>query len=304
MVDEFQDTSQIQCELIEALALDPNATKQPALFIVGDPKQSIYGWRNADISAYFRFVQRLEEFAKQRKTTAQCIQHLYQNFRSTPSILTEVEQIIEPIMTPTPGLQPPFQSLIGVRNQDVYSTDKGDCVSPVEYWVTWDINPNWARWPSSLKSAKNTERAVKCEARALVNDILKLRRHYAPAVCSDVDKQVNWSDIAIIFRAKGRLPEFIEALRAHQIPYVVSRDVNYFKRREVIEATAMLQCILDPNDSLSLVSFLRATNQFFGNKVSYWLYMLLLLIYPYYAVVLGIASIFGSYSWKGRQYSR
>lgn len=55
---------------------------------------------------------------------------------------------------------------------------------------------------------------------------------------------------------------------------------------------------------VSLVSFLRATNQFFGNKVSYWLYMLLLLIYPYYAVVLGIASIFGSYSWKGRQYSR
>ena len=151
LVDEFQDTSQIQCELIEALALDPSSSKLPSLFIVGDPKQSIYGWRNADISAYFRFVQRLKTFAAQRTPEASCIQHLYQNFRSTPTILSEVEQIIEPIMLPTPGLQPPFQSLIGVRTEEVYSEESGDCVSPVEYWVTWDIDLEADEWPSNLK---------------------------------------------------------------------------------------------------------------------------------------------------------
>ncbi|MEC8381090.1 MAG: UvrD-helicase domain-containing protein [Myxococcota bacterium] len=259
LVDEFQDTSQIQCELIEALALDPSSSKLPSLFIVGDPKQSIYGWRNADISAYFRFVQRLEAFALQRSADSQCIQHLYQNFRSTPAILSEVEQIIDPVMCATPGLQPPFQSLIGVRKGEIYSQDDGDCVSPIEYWVTWDIDSESDSWPASPKKSMQTDKAALCEAKALVQDILRLRKHYAPEVCTDQDKQVMWSDIAIIFRARGRLPVFIEALREHQVPYVVSGDVNYFKRREVIEATAMLQCILDPNDMLSLVSFLRSS---------------------------------------------
>ena len=106
-----------------------------------------------------------------------------------------------------------------------------------------------------------------------MNDIVKLRAHYAPEVCEKPDKQVNWSDIAIIFRARGRLPIFIEALREHQIPYVVNGDVNYFKRREVIEASSMLQCVLDPNDTLSLVSFLRSSAVGMPDAVFFSLWM-------------------------------
>ena len=60
LVDEFQDTSAVQCRLVEQIMnLNTDTNKHtPILFIVGDPKQSIYGWRNADISAYFEFCKR------------------------------------------------------------------------------------------------------------------------------------------------------------------------------------------------------------------------------------------------------
>ena len=52
LVDEFQDTDALQCEILGALALEGRRGARPGLFLVGDPKQSIYGWRNADLAAY------------------------------------------------------------------------------------------------------------------------------------------------------------------------------------------------------------------------------------------------------------
>ncbi|HMB54995.1 MAG TPA: UvrD-helicase domain-containing protein, partial [Thermoanaerobaculia bacterium] len=56
LVDEFQDTDLLQCEIVARLALDGPAERRPGLFLVGDPKQSIYGWRSADLGAYDGFL--------------------------------------------------------------------------------------------------------------------------------------------------------------------------------------------------------------------------------------------------------
>jgi ATP-dependent exoDNAse (exonuclease V) beta subunit len=57
LVDEFQDTDALQCDRRGA-ALGGDTAARPGLFLVGDPKQSVYGWRNADIGAYMDFVAR------------------------------------------------------------------------------------------------------------------------------------------------------------------------------------------------------------------------------------------------------
>ncbi len=83
LVDEFQDTDPLQAEILLLLASDPGANdddwrsvvpKPGALFVVGDPKQSIYRFRRADISLY--------EFVKRRFASFGEVLHLEANFRS------------------------------------------------------------------------------------------------------------------------------------------------------------------------------------------------------------------------------
>ncbi len=54
LVDEFQDTDRTQCEILRWIALDGAVADRPGLFLVGDPKQSIYGWRSADLAGVRR----------------------------------------------------------------------------------------------------------------------------------------------------------------------------------------------------------------------------------------------------------
>ena len=104
LVDEFQDTDSLQCEIVRLLALDGPPEERPGLFLVGDPKQSIFGWREADLAAYESFVKAALADGGERYS-------LVRNFRSDPPILEEVSAVVEPIMIETPDLQPPFVGL-------------------------------------------------------------------------------------------------------------------------------------------------------------------------------------------------
>ena len=109
LVDEFQDTSVDQCDIIEILGLQPNRS-YPKLFIVGDPKQSIYGWLNADISSYFAFAQKVENFVGPQNMKGHAWK-LRSNFRSLPTILQAVENTFSGYMNNVEGLQADFSSL-------------------------------------------------------------------------------------------------------------------------------------------------------------------------------------------------
>ena len=103
LVDEFQDTDPIQWEIVLLLSSSDIEEKDIAklkpepgrLFIVGDPKQSIYRFRNADIETYLGIVEagRLESLALERLK-------LTTNFRSVPSILRFVDAAFESAMKP------------------------------------------------------------------------------------------------------------------------------------------------------------------------------------------------------------
>ncbi len=131
LVDEFQDTDAVQCRLVETLAFGPE--NSPGLFVVGDPKQSIYAWRNADLAAYGRFVATVEEHGGGRYP-------LVQNFRSVEPILNEVGTVIEKVMIEEDDVQPPFVPLVPTGDR-VGAT--GFCSGgrkAVEHWVTWPPN--------------------------------------------------------------------------------------------------------------------------------------------------------------------
>jgi ATP-dependent helicase/nuclease subunit A len=229
LVDEFQDTDPLQCDLVRCIAREGEADDRPGLFLVGDPKQSIYGWRRADLGAYDDFTR---EILGEREPD-----RLSRNFRSLPEVLDEVERVIEPVMERETGMQPEFQRLFANRPQPAEGS------RAVEHWVTWrwNVETGECEFPSAPQAAQQ-------EAAAIAHDLTERREGGGLA----------WSDVGILFRSTGDLDVYLQALRTANIPYAVERDRNYYRRREIIDASALVRCVVDPNDQLALLATLRS----------------------------------------------
>jgi ATP-dependent helicase/nuclease subunit A len=229
-VDEFQDTDSLQCELIEALALDPEARQRPALFLVGDPKQSIYAWRNADLAAYEGFLERLAPLGGEQA-------RLTLNFRSTESVLHAVAHWVGPRMQPEPGLQPRFEPLVAER----IDAPAGPAL---ELWIPWDP----AALPAIARQRTPAQRAGAIEAAMLVHDLEERRALGVP-----------WKECAVLVRSRSSIPAVLEALRARGIPHEVSGDRSYYRRREIIDALSWVAAAIDPCDTIALLGALRSS---------------------------------------------
>jgi len=238
LVDEFQDTDDVQCGLVESLALSSDPTQRPSLFIVGDPKQSIYAWRSADLAAYDEFVDRVVEAGGETVD-------LVRNFRSVTPILDEVERLVEPVMRKQPGIQPQFQKL--------EATDERRGVPGVQQ-SPWRTVEHWLAWPRGEKGVgpeggRSTRMTSALEARALAGDIRAL--HEGGVI-------ERWGDVAVLLRVTTAQEELLEAFREAGIPYEVARERDYYRQREVVETAALVRCVLEPTDTLALITVLRS----------------------------------------------
>lgn len=226
LVDEFQDTDELQCGLVAQLCLAGPEEERPGLFVVGDPKQSIYAWRSADLAAYEGFLERVREAGGE-------VHQLCVNFRSAPPILAEVEVALAPVMVYERDVQPPFQCLLA---SEARRHAEGFCRgrwAPVEYWET----------PAS----ESSEERAALAARAVAEDIRELNR-----------QKVALESVGVLLRTTTELEKYLDALRWAGVPYAVARDRSYYRRREVIEAAALIRTVVDSTDHLALLTWLRS----------------------------------------------
>jgi len=235
LVDEFQDTDRRQCAILHALALEGAEDERPGLFVVGDPQQSIYGWRDADLAAYEAFISTVTKAGGERHV-------LSVNFRSAPPILEEVARSLRPVMRAEPGVRVAFQELLPCEKKVNETGFRLGRWAAVELWDA----------STALESAGATKERVgditQREALALGQDIRALHD----------EGGVAWCEIGILLRAATDLDDYLQELRAAEVPYVVEGDRSFFRRREVIEAAALLRTVLDPADQLALVTWLRS----------------------------------------------
>jgi ATP-dependent helicase/nuclease subunit A len=237
LVDEFQDTDRLQSEIVRQLALEGETGKRPGLFVVGDPKQSIYGWRNADLTSFDAFVERAEEERAE-------IYHLTVNFRSTPAVLEEVERAFQPIMAYRRGLQPDFEPLLAHRDAVDFFSNPASHHAAIEYWISWPRSDD----SSTPLPGSKVDEVAECEATAIARDIRRLRDETDAA----------WSDFGLLLRATTHLETYLDAFRKHGLPFVVGSSKQYYRRREIIEASALIRAIIHPVDHVALVAFLRS----------------------------------------------
>ena len=238
LVDEFQDTDDVQCGMVESLALTGPEQDRPALFIVGDPKQSIYAWRSADLAAYDAFVGRV-------KKSGGVVVDLVRNFRSVTPILDEVERLVAPVMREERGIQPRFEALEATDERRGASGFDRPPWSGVEHWLTWPVGPKGV---APEKSNRDTETSA-LEAEALAIDIARLHEE---------DGIKRWGDVAVLLRVTTAQEVLLEAFRRHDIPYDVARERDYYRQREVVEIAALVRCVLEPTDMLALLTVLRS----------------------------------------------
>jgi len=236
LVDEFQDTDPVQCDIVRLLALTGAPEQRPGLFLVGDPKQSIYGWRAADLRAYTALVR--DALGAGVEPLRLCV-----NRRSTPPILNEVERVLAPAMAAGGSDQAAFQHLVPSpkREREEQPFASGRCA--VEHWISWLWEPG-----ASEPRLPLAREAARLEAQAVAADLAALRR----------DTGLAWADAGLLLRGWSDLEVYLEALRAAGIPYAVEGGRSYYRRREVIDASALVRCVLDPNDHLALLTWLRS----------------------------------------------
>lgn len=229
LLDEVQDTDPLQYALVRQLCLVGGAPRRPGLFIVGDPKQSIYGWRNADLAELERFEHELVE-----RHGAQ-VHDLVLNFRSTKSILDTVNLVVAPTMSAEPGLQPRFEALVPHRERQ---GEKPRALVP------WLVDP--------AKPATLDDNATKGEPARILE---------APALAREVRRRIDLgakpSTIGVLCAYTSGIARHLEALREAGVPFEFASDRSYYRRREVLDAVAWLTCVVDPADALAFVAALK-----------------------------------------------
>lgn len=248
MVDEFQDTDPIQYEILLYLGERPGENGRfwremrlvpGKLFIVGDPKQSIYAFRRADIEAFDQVVDKLI-----REGGIVCT--LLTNFRSDGAVLEAVNAVFDRLFIPQANVQPPNVPLAVGRIREAGSSTTG-----VEVCVM--ANPE-------EEDEWDAERATRVEAEWLAGWI---EEQLLAGTHSVVEKKVRGplcpGHIAVLFRKFTNAQVYLEALQRHKIPYMTDGERHFYRRQEVIDVVNVLRVLDDPTDAIALVGILRSS---------------------------------------------
>lgn len=235
LVDEFQDTDPVQAEVLFLLASDEvsesrwtHATPRPgALFVVGDPKQSIYRFRRADIAVYNQVKARFEEFGAVLTLTA--------NFRSRKPIETFVNRVFD-------GPFPPQAT----EHQAAFAPL---AVAPARsehegvFWYSFDPAPGIGSYSGKRISEPESE---------LLASWIRER----------IDRgERRPGDFMILTWKKSDLSAYARALEARNIPVQVSGS-GVGVEEELAELVLLLRALADPGDPVLTLAVLHGL--FFG----------------------------------------
>lgn len=229
LLDEFQDTDGQQLEIARLLH---DEAEGPALFIVGDPKQSIYYFRGAEV-----------EIFHQERDTSNEIVRLDRNFRSLPDVLGFVNEFFQRsnLLCAVERYQP-----MGVQRASAGGARVGFIVSeqPHDFVGTWNVGEYRTREATQI--AAQIQRLCAPESTATIED------EHGGGI-----RRPDYGDIALLFRATSNVGIYEEALRKAGIPYTVVAGAGFYERQEVVDVINILKVLADPWDEHALLAYLR-----------------------------------------------
>jgi ATP-dependent helicase/nuclease subunit A len=261
LLDEFQDTDPIQLEIAVRLTAHPDDPAQHTaggaserrswrdlrptpgrLFIVGDPKQSIYRFRRADISQYLRAAEQVG--ADNVRLSA--------NFRSTRAVIDFANDVFGRLISYEPDTQPAFQALDACRAAPML--DHGT-VSLIGADRHDDLTANQRTTEMSSADALRLREATDVAATVstalgegwpVYDETLEALRPCRPG------------DICILLPTRISLPSLEAELRRAELPYRAENSSVVYATTEIRQLLLALRAADDPTDTLALVEALRS----------------------------------------------
>jgi len=249
LIDEFQDTDPIQVELAVRIAADPDHDPTTPwdevdiadgrLFFVGDPKQSIYRFRRADIDLFSRTAARYTEGATSLRV----------NFRTVEPVLRFCNAVFETLITaatedaddgPPRVAQPPYVALEPHR-----PALAGDPGPPVLVLGSGEPHP-------SAAEARRAEAADVAAALARAHDE---GWFVAPG---GEPRPCRWSDMAVLLPSRTTLAHLRAALDDAGVPYRLESGTLVYGTTEVADLLSILRAVDDPGDAIAIVGALRS----------------------------------------------
>ena len=232
LIDEFQDTNPIQSEILEQL------TKNNLLTIVGDAKQSIYGFRRADVEVFRSWCDEIQKNGGTKEI-------LSTSFRTHKFLVDNINHIFTPLLEELH------------QNLDAHRVE-----SPHNYPA---VRVFTIEAESKILKAQ-TLRAEAAHIAALVREMLDNQTLVHDKKTNKLRPLVA-GDIAILSRTWEPLEDYGEALESLGIPVANLGGGNLLSTREAKDAWALLQFLADTSDSLALIAVLRSPFFAISDKV-------------------------------------
>ncbi|MDQ9169935.1 UvrD-helicase domain-containing protein [Oxalobacteraceae bacterium R-40] len=236
LLDEFQDTNPLQWRIVQAwLEAYGGDNQQPTVFVVGDPKQSIYRFRRAEPRVFVAAAEMLQAMgaamlrtSQTRRNAAAIVEVLNNSFHTNPifSLQTTVSDQAGAVWR---------LPLVRIEKRDEVETSLLSLRDP-------------------LTTPREEEEDVRRfhEGHAVAQALL-----HAKTVLGQ-EKEVKWSDVMLLVKKRTHLTAYESALRQAGIPFVSDRRGGLLQSLEIADLIALLNFLTTPNDNLALAHILKS----------------------------------------------
>ena len=220
IIDEFQDTDKIQWEIFHSLCMTRGSDSR--LILVGDPKQSIYRFRNSDLNTYFR-----------AKSLISSHRSLKINYRSSPSMIRAFNSLF--LLRPLFKKGMDFLVSPPEGSADSFLFCEGKKLPPVHFW--------------KLPEQKPLDDLRECIARDVAAKISRWITSPLPlTLVGSQEIKLRWKDIAILCMKNDQCKMFQEILSESGIPSIITDHKGLLSTKETEDTLYFLRAVKNPED--------------------------------------------------------